>query len=120
MKDRKKAESIASERVQLLSPLLAEGLDAAKAREIKARICEQTGISERTLRRYLAAYRTDGFGGLQPKGKGRQPSDDTIAPDVLEQAILLRREVPTRSVSQLIQILEWEGRIEPGSVKCLS
>jgi len=117
MKDRKKAESIASERVQLLAPLLAEGLDAAKAREIKARICAETGIYERTLRRYLAAYRTSGFAGLQPKGKGRQPSHETIAPEVLEQAILLRREVPGRSVSQLIQILEWERRIAPGSVK---
>ena len=56
----------------------------------------------------------EGFGGLQPKGKGRQPSDEIIAPEVLEQAILLRREVPSRSVSQLIQILEWEGRIAPG------
>ena len=54
---------------------------------------------------------------MQPKGKGRQPSEDTIAPEVLEQAILLRREVPSRSVSQLIQILEWEGRIAPGAVK---
>lgn len=32
MKDQKKAESIASERVQLLSPLFEEGLDPAKAR----------------------------------------------------------------------------------------
>jgi hypothetical protein len=117
MKDQKKAESIASERVQLLAPLLAEGLDAARASEIKTQICTETGISERTLRRYLAAYRSEDFGGLQPKGKGRQPSEDTIAPHVLEQAILLRREVPSRSVSQLIQILEWEGRIAPGSVK---
>lgn len=117
MKDQKRAEAIAAERVQLLSPLLAEGLDPAKAREIKARICEQTGISERTLRRYLAKYRQDGFGGLKPKGKGRQPSDATIPPEVLEQAILLRREVPSRSVAQLIQILEWEGRIQPGEIK---
>ncbi|MCM3473698.1 MULTISPECIES: DDE-type integrase/transposase/recombinase [Brevibacillus] len=117
MKDQKKAEAIAAERVQLLSPLLAEGLDPAKAREIKARICEQTGISERTLRRYLAKYRQEGFGGLKPKGKGRQPSDATIPPEVLEQAILLRREVPSRSVAQLIQILEWEGRIQPGEIK---
>ena len=57
MKDQKKAEAIASERVQLLLPLLAEGLDPAKAREIKQRICEQSGLSERTLRRYLAKYR---------------------------------------------------------------
>lgn len=54
MRDRKKAEEIASQRVQLLSPLLAEGLDAAQAREIKTSICQQTGISERTLRRYLS------------------------------------------------------------------
>lgn len=117
MKDQKKAESIASERVQLLSPLLAEGLDPAKAREIKRRICEQTGLSERTLRRYLAQYREGGFGGLKPKGKGRQPSEATIPQEVLEQAILLRREVPGRSVAQLIQILEWEGRIHPGGIK---
>ena len=37
MKDQKKAEAIAAERVQLLSPLLAEGLDPTKARELKAR-----------------------------------------------------------------------------------
>ncbi|REE91529.1 Mu transposase-like protein [Paenibacillus taihuensis] len=117
MKDQKKAESIASERVQLLSPLLAEGIDPSKAREIKQRICEQTGLSERTLRRYLAKYREEGFGGLKPKGKGRQPSEATIPQDVLEQAILLRREVPSRSVAQLIQILEWEGRIQPGEIK---
>jgi transposase InsO family protein len=117
MKDQKKAEAIASGRVQLLSPLLAEGLDPAKAREMKARICEQTGLSERTLRRYLAKYRQDGFGGLKPKGKGRQPSETTIPSDVLEQAILLRREVPGRSVTQLIQILEWEGRVRPGGIK---
>ncbi|WP_058300473.1 DDE-type integrase/transposase/recombinase [Gorillibacterium timonense] len=117
MKDQKKAEAIASERVQLLSPLLAEGLDPAKAREIKERICEQTGLSERTLRRYLAKYCQDGFGGLKPKSKGRQPSETTIPTEVLEQAILLRREVPSRSVAQLIQILEWEGRIRPGEIK---
>lgn len=56
MKDQKKADAIASQRVQLLSPLLAEGLDAAKVRQIKAHICKQTGLSERTIRRYLAQY----------------------------------------------------------------
>ncbi len=117
MKDQKKAEAIAAERMQLLSPLLADGLDPAKAKEIKVRICEQTGMSERTLRRYLAKYKEEGFSGLKPLGKGRQPSDETIPPEVLEQAILLRREVPGRSVAQLIQILEWEGRIRRGEIK---
>lgn len=116
MKDQKKAEAIAAERMQLLSPLLAEGLDPAKARELRRSICQQIGISERTLRRYVARYRQEGFHGLKPKGKGRKPSE-AIPPEVLEQAILLRREVPGRSVAQIIQILEWEGRITPGQVK---
>lgn len=117
MRDQKKAEEIATQRMQLLSPLLAEDLDPARVRQIKTQIHEQTGISERTLRRYLAQYRGEGFGGLRPKSKGQQRSDDAIAPNILEQAILLRREVPGRSVSQIIQILEWEGLAEPGLIK---
>ncbi|ULO04804.1 helix-turn-helix domain-containing protein [Paenibacillus sp. 19GGS1-52] len=84
---------------------------------MKTKICEQTGLSKRTLRRYMASYRSEGFTGLKPKGKGRPLSDEAIPGDVLEQAILLRREVPGRSVAQLIQILEWEDRIAPGQVK---
>ena len=67
MRDRKKAEEIATERLQLLSPLLAEGLDPAKAKQIRVQICTQAGISERTLRRYTAQYREQGFDGLKPK-----------------------------------------------------
>jgi transposase InsO family protein len=117
MREQKKAEQIAEQRMQILSPLLAEGLDAAKAREIKTRICEQTGLSERTLRRYLAQYKNAGFSGLKPKGRGKRNTEDAIPSHILEQAILLRRQVPGRSVSQLIQILEWEGLVEPGRIK---
>lgn len=115
MKDQKKAEAIAAQRMQLLSPLVAEGLDPAKAKELKAKICEQSGLSERTVRRYLAQYHESGFGGLKPKGKGR--GEEAIPPHLVEQAILLRREVPSRSVAQIIQIMEWEGRIQPGEIK---
>lgn len=116
MKDKQKAEDIAASRMQLLAPLLEENCDPAKLRVLRAQIRTQIGISERTLRRYLAEYRNNGFNGLKPKGKGRAPSK-VIPPDVLEQAVLLRREVPTRSVAQIIQILEWEGHIKPGEVK---
>jgi putative transposase len=40
MKDQKKAEEMAVQRVQLLSPLLDDGIDAAQAKLIKKRICE--------------------------------------------------------------------------------
>lgn len=117
MRDQKKAEAIAAQRMQLLSPLLAAGLDPAQARQSRAQICEQAGISERTLRRYLSQYRAEGFGGLKPRGKGRPPGEEAIPLGLLEQAILLRREVPKRSVAQIIQNLEWEGLAGPGQLK---
>ncbi|KAA9013814.1 DDE-type integrase/transposase/recombinase [Niallia endozanthoxylica] len=117
MRDQKKAEEIAVQRFQLISPLLAEGLDAGKAKELKAQICSSTGISERTIRRYLELYRKDGFGGLKPKGHIGNKKREAIPPHLLEQAILLRKEAPTRSIAQIIQILEWEGLAEPGQIK---
>jgi transposase InsO family protein len=116
MKDKRKAEDIAAARMQLLAPLFEANCDPAKNRALRAQIRAATGISERTLRRYLKEYQRNGFNGLKPKGKGRETSK-AISPEVLEQAVLLRREVPARSVAQLIQILEWEGIIKPGEVK---
>jgi len=117
MRDQKKAEEMAVQRVQLMSPLLVEGLDPAKAKELRAGICEQTGLSDRTLRRYLAKYSTEGFAGLKPKGRGQRRTEDAIPQHVLDQAIILRREIPGRSVAQIIQILEWEGKVSPGQIK---
>ncbi|MHB1654656.1 MAG: DDE-type integrase/transposase/recombinase, partial [Desulfitobacteriaceae bacterium] len=48
--------------------------------------------------------------------KGRTPTE-AITAELLEQAILLRREVPSRSVAQIIQILEWEGKAPCGEIK---
>lgn len=117
MKDHQKAEATAAQRMQLLSPLLAEGIDAGKARQIKEELCRETGLSERTIRRYLERYRQDGFSGLRPKEKRFTKSAPAITPEILEQAILLRREVPGRSVAQIIQVLEWEGKVPRGRIK---
>jgi transposase InsO family protein len=74
------------------------------------------GVSERTLRRYLKEYQEHGLSGLKAKSRGRHRGH-TIAEKVLEEAILLRREVPSRSVSQIIDILESEGIALPGTLK---
>ena len=115
MSDSKKAEEIAVNRVQMLAPLMDQGLDSAALAQRKQEICEKYGISDRTLRRYLAQYREEGFAGLKPKSSGR-PGLRSIPPEILEEAILLRREVPKRSVRSIIQILEWEKKIAPGTV----
>jgi hypothetical protein len=117
MIDPRKAEEIADQRVQMLSPLLEKGLDTAKAKQIRDKICEETGLSDRTIRRYLYRYRNSGFSGLKPQAKNMSNRKDPIPPHILEEAILLRREVPQRSVSQIIQILEWEGQVEKGQIK---
>ena len=114
MKDRDKAETIATERMQLIAPLLGDHVDAALARQLKATMSAQSGLSERTIRRYVARYQAEGFRGLLPASDS--PSG-AIVPDILEQAIQLRREAPHRSVRQIIQVLEWEGRVTPGQIK---
>ena len=117
MRDQKKSKEIAAQRFQLIAPLLAEGLDAGKAKQLREQICKASGLSERTIRRYLSHYRIEGFGGLKPKGKSIQMKKEAIPSHLVEQAILLRKEVPSRSVAQIIQILEWEGLADPGQLK---
>ncbi|MFC0560792.1 DDE-type integrase/transposase/recombinase [Halalkalibacter alkalisediminis] len=117
MRNQKKAEEIAVQRFQLISPLLTEGIDAGKAKELKDQICKTSGLSERTIRRYLAQYRNEGFEGLKPKGTSGKMKSEAIPPHLLEQSILLRKEAPSRSVAQIIQILEWEGLAKPGQLK---
>lgn len=117
MKDKQRAEEIAEQKIKLLSPLLASGLDGAKAMEIRQQICRDTGISDRTIRRYLADYKRDGFNGLKPKGKNHFKAEEAIPINVINEAIALRREVPSRSVNQIIQILEWEGIVPEGKLK---
>lgn len=119
MKNHKKSEELAVQRFQLISPLLAEGLDAGKVKELKDQIAKASGLSERTIRRYLAQFREEGSGGLKPQGRKVPRKSEAIPSNILEQAILLRKEVPSRSVAQIIQILEWEGLAEPGQIKRL-
>jgi putative transposase len=117
MRSQKKAEEIAVQRFQLIAPLLTDGVDDGKAKQLKEEICKTSGLSERTIRRYLSQYRSGGFSGLKPTGTSTRTKSEAIPPHLLEQAILLRKEVPSRSVAQIIQILEWEGLAEPGQLK---
>lgn len=116
MKKSGKWDEVAANRFQLIAPLLSEDLDAAKVAEMKEQICEKSGLSDRTIRRYLASYRSNGFEGLKPNKKAVN-QETGLNGDLLEQAILLRREAPHRSVRQIIQILEWEEKAKPGEIK---
>ena len=116
MKSSHRPEPPASRRMQIIAPLLADSLDEGQRSLLRQQICQQHKISERSLRRYLAAYRENGYEGLDRKHVPSHTSCQ-IDPNLLEQAIILRREVPNRSVLQIIRILESEGLSAPGQIK---
>ena len=109
----------ALKRFQMIAELLADGLDKAKKTKLRKQIAFDHDLSERTIRRYEKAYEKEGFFGLMPKEKkggmsSKLPEDYD---DLVEEASILKKEVTTRSVEQIIFILENEGKAKPGVLK---
>ena len=112
-------EEEALRRFQLISPLLQADLDDAKRIQLRKKIAEENHISVRSLYRYEKAFSERQFTGLKPADREKHRSQKL--PEnfefLLEQAIQLRKEVPERSVAQIIYILETEGLAAPGALK---
>jgi len=119
VKDTIKAEEIAVNRHKIIAHIMAameEHTDAAKLVLLKKEACEQNGISRRTLGRWIEAYQQHGFVGLKPVGREGK-ARIAIPEELIQEAILLRREVPGRSIPQIIEILEMEGKAPVGLLK---
>lgn len=86
--ERKRMEEIAANRLCIITPLFDPAMDKAKHQLVKEHISIQYGINE-----------------------------CTISDEIIDAAITLRREVPKRSVAEIIRMLEWEGLAEPGFIK---
>lgn len=112
-------ENEAVRRFQLIAPLLQPDLDTAKKVQLRRQLAEANGISERSIYRYEKAYENGQFVGLMPADRKKQYSQQLPEnfESLLEEAIQLRKEVPNRSVSQIISILELEGIARPGVLK---
>jgi len=119
MSDRQKTEETALNRYKIIAPIIAameEKADGARLVLLKKEACELGGISMRTLRRWLAGYIQHGFEGLKPTERSSN-SLGVIPEELIAEAILLWREVPSRSVPQIIEILELEGKAPLGLLK---
>lgn len=112
-------EAEALKRFSLIAPLLQEDLDEAKKLMLRRQIAEQNNISVRMLYRYENSYWKAEFSGLKPANRGKRRSQNLPEnfEELLGEAIQLRREVPQRSVNQIITILESEQRVLPGTLK---
>ena len=109
MKDEKKAKQIAEERMAIIAPLLNPGLDTAEIRRIRQQIAENDGPSERTVDRYLKRYLQKGFNGLMPEGKNPN-AVYKIPESLVEEAILLRRELPSEVSLPLSRFWKWKAK----------
>jgi len=118
MKKNSSTGAIAIERYKIISPILLameQGADRGKIGFLKSEACGLSNICRRTLDRWLDCYAKDGIDGLnyQPGASFKKK----IPENLLKEAILLRREVPSRSTNQIIEILEMEGLAPKGFLR---
>lgn len=116
MEKSKNTDDVATRRIEILSPLLYGEVDSAKRALLLKQISVQENLSERTLRRWLFLYKHEGYQGLVPKSKPGN-KNSSVTERIVDEAVILRREVPTRSIRQIITILEMEGLVQPGQIK---
>jgi transposase InsO family protein len=119
-------EQLAAFRYSLIAPIVSRqtpmlpGELTRQLQEIASRSytipgSHRTVVSVRSLERYIAGYRKNGWEGLKPRPRSKT-NNRGVAPEVLQQAIDLRKERPERSVEQLIYLLERSGIAKPGEI----
>ncbi len=118
-KTKRAPDEMALERYKIIGPILTameENADAGKLGLLKSEACGQAGISRKTINRWLKNYAQNGFEGLKFRRLSSEPKR-IIPGELVKEAILLRLEVPGRSVPQIIDILEMEGKAPKGFLK---
>ncbi|MBE3519906.1 MAG: DDE-type integrase/transposase/recombinase [Firmicutes bacterium] len=67
---------------------------------------EKVRLSVSTLKSWLARYRKGGFEALKPKPRKDRGKPRALTPALIERAAQLKRELPARSIPQIIRMLE--------------
>ncbi len=116
MANQVKEDEIVSRRAGMVVPLLFCTKDSAEYKEMKTKICEENGISKKTLDRYLKAYQENGVNGLRRKSR-KGANIHKLNDKIIDRAVELRYEAPKRSVDQIIRLMEKEGLVSVGYVK---
>ena len=111
------AEEIAQNRIEIISPLLENGIDKGKLKQLIDLQCQKYAISVRTVKRYLESYQKQGYKGLYPMKRTKRAKSGAITDNIIDMAVMLRREVPSRSIETIIRILEMEEVVAEGTLK---
>lgn len=119
-----RAYEIASFRYRLIADAaeadgegVAEAIKNAALRETIDQTGKACRYSERTLWRYVAAYRQGGLWALKPKQRKDTGTLRAFANETLATAIQLRRENKNRPTKTIIDILERLKKVAPHDIK---
>ena len=76
---------------------------------------QQRRFSTRTLWQWWSDYKKDGLKGLVPESRKSGPRE--ITPELLGAAIQARKEIPSRSTTTIIDVLEMQGLVPKDKLK---
>ena len=118
--DEEQRTIIALFRYGLIAPLLNRPLErgeinahlnacAAKTHQIP--FSKRTTVNAETIWRYLARFRRGGFDSLKPQLRADADKPRRIPEEVIQKAIALREEVPSRSAKTLVEILRRDADV---------
>jgi transposase InsO family protein len=99
----------ALKRYALISPLIEEGICAAELARRRCLLVEREEVSARTIRRWIASYKKEGFNGLVRQERNDKGVSKSISPDALALAEQIRRELPRRSAGLICELLKQDG-----------
>ncbi len=113
-------------RYRLIAPLLDPDLRRGDKKDIINGIAgkahtmpggKQVRFSPETIRSWYRRFRKHGFESLKDKPRSDRGKSRAIPEDILQKACDLKIEVPRRTITKIIDILEREGIAEKGTVK---
>jgi putative transposase len=107
---------VIAEVVEVSADALTAAVAEAAARSYVTPDGTTVEVTDRTIWRWLAAYREGGLTGLQPKARKDRGRLLACSAEVLKQAARLRRENEARPTKTIIDILERTKVVEPGSL----
>jgi putative transposase len=126
-----KEERIALFWHELIQPLLAPGLSVERRRKTMLEITQKvysipcsssTAVTEANIKKKLYLYRKFGLEGLKQKERCDKGDVKALPADILDAALKLKAELPSRSVRTIIQMLRhnpnapFEGKISNATV----
>jgi len=111
-------------RFGVIAPLVCRRLDETERRQLKKEILSQMYVTpdaqekripDRTLREWIYRYRLYGFDGLVRLKRSDSGVHTAISGEIINQAYVLRKELPTRSIKGILAHFRAKG-VDVGDV----